>query len=57
MEANCLLKRKLELRVEALDQCPQLVLDGGKYAECVCVSFPLWNSHFFLTNGVSQARA
>ena len=38
------------------DQCPQLVFDSGKYAESVCVSFLLWSSHFFLTNGGSQAR-
>ena len=33
-----------------------IIFDGGKYAQSVCVSFPLWSSHFFLTNGASQAR-
>ena len=33
-----------------------IIFDGGKYARSVCISFLLWSSHFFLTNGASQAR-
>ena len=42
------MKRGKKTWRKAFDQCPQLVFDGGKYAQSVCVSFLLWSSHFFL---------